>query len=182
MIIKLLSWSALLFVCMAAMAGEGEITQNDGFEQARSLLKAGEPERAMEQLKPLLSAEPDNASARFLQARIHTAQGKTGLAIAGYEALIKDYPDLAEAYNNLAALYVRQNNLRLARLVLEQGMKTHTVYASLYRNISAIYMEMARKSYTEARLLKQEMPPLELQELPDLFRAVSGESAKSAGE
>ena len=178
MINKILLVTILFLSWMGAAVGDA--LENDLLAHARIYIKAGEPDKAMQQLKKLLVSAPDSVAARFLQARLYSEQGKTEMAIAGYEALIKDHPNLAEAYNNLAALFVRKNDLRQAKLVLEQGMQTHAAYASLYRNISAVYMEMARKSYTEARLLKQEMKPLELHQLPDLVETKTGGSAASS--
>ncbi len=151
------------FWVISAIAATG-----DELLQAETLLRAGDPDAAQERISELLRNTPDDVAARFLQARIHTVRGETDNAIAGYEALIKEHPELPEAYNNLAALYVRRGDLAQARLVLEQGLQTNPAYATLYRNIGAVYREMARKSYTEARLLKGEMKPLELQQLPEL--------------
>ena len=172
---KILFAIILLLPWMGAAVGDA--VEDDLLAHARIYLKAGEPDKAMQQLNKLLATAPDSITARFLQARIYAEQGKTEMAIAGYEALIKEHPNLAEAYNNLAALFVHKNDLRQARLILEQGMQTHAAYASLYQNISAVYMEMARKSYTDARLLKQEMKPLELHQLPDLVETTSSSSA-----
>ncbi len=178
MINKILFTTVLLVLWTGAAIGGA--LENDLLTHAKIYIKAGESDKAMQQLEQVLASEPDNVAARFLQARLYSEQDKTEMAIARYEALIKDHPGLAEAYNNLAALFVRKNDLRQARLVLEQGIQTHAAYASLYRNISAVYMEMARKSYTEARLLKQEMKPLELHQLPELVETDSGGSAASS--
>ncbi len=178
MVIRVLFYAVVLFSWVSASAGDAE--ENDLLSQARVYLKAGKPRLAMQQLEQMLVTAPDNIAARFLQARLYSEQGKTELAIARYEALIKDHPGLAEAYNNLAVLFVRENSLGQAKLVLEQGIQTHAAYAVLYQNVSAVYMEMARKSYTEARLLKQEMKPLELRPLPDLVDTIPGESVTTS--
>ncbi len=148
----------------------GAIADEGALQQARLQLENGQLRSAMQKVEGVLSHEPGNVPARFLQARIHARQGRLERAIADYEALIKDQPTLVEAYNNLAALYVRKGNLEQARLILEQGMETHPAFAALYRNITAVYTEMARRSYTEARLLKEEMKPLELPQLTDLVQ------------
>ncbi len=170
---------AAVLLSVWAGAAIGGAVEDDLLVHAKIYMKAGESDKAMQQLEQLLASAPDNVAARFLQARLYSEQGKTEMAIARYEALIKDHPGLAEAYNNLAALFVRKNDLKQARLVLEQGIQTHAAYASLYQNISAVYMEMARKSYTEARLLKQEMKPLELHQLPELVETAPGSTAAS---
>ena len=173
-----------LLVCILLFSGVvesvTEFTVKELLDQVKNHIHAGEENKAALQLKELLAKEPGNISARFLQARLYSIKGETENAIAGYESLIKDHPELPEAYNNLAALFVRKNNLKQARLILEQGIKTHAAYASIYRNISAVYVEMARKSYTEARLLKQEMRPLELQQLSDLVEINSVQESASS--
>ncbi len=170
----------LLFLMIPLLWVGTGVAGEDLLAKVRVQMGKGQLAQAMAQLEGLLRQEPDNIAARFLRARIHSRQGRLEQAIADYEALIKDRPALAEAYNNLAALYVRKGNLEQARLILEQGMETHPAYASLYRNITAVYTEMARKSYTEARLLKGEMKPLELHQLPDLIEAPGQGSAAPA--
>ena len=137
-------------------------------EEIRAAVQMGDIGEALQQLESYLARHPDDPAARFLQARLYSGQGRIEEAIAGYEEMLKKHPQLPEAYNNLAALYVGKGNLDQARLILEQGMQTHPAYASLYRNISLIYMEMARRSYTEARLLKEEVAPLRLEQLEEL--------------
>ncbi len=134
----------------------------------RAAIQRGDIAQALQRLEQHLMEHPDDLPARFLLARLHSRQGRIEEAIAGYEEMLKQHPQTPEIYNNLAALYVSKGNLDQARLILEQGMQTSPAYASLYRNISALYMEMARRSYTEARLLKEEAPPLELEQLEEL--------------
>ncbi len=163
----------VLLMALLLWAGAGGGSEGDPLVPIRAQLESGHVGEAERQLERVLDRNPDDIAARFLMARVHTRQGRLEQAIADYEALIKDHPRLAEAYNNLAALYVRKGDLEQARLILEQGMETHPAFASLYRNITAVYTELARKSYTEARLLKGEMKPLELQQLPELVEPLS---------
>jgi len=166
---------ALFWMAVSWTAGVG--AADDPLTQARDQLEKGHLRQAERQLEAFLQRQPDDVAARFLRARLHARLGRLERAIADYEALIKDHPALAEAYNNLAALYVQKGDLEQARLILEQGLGTHPAYATLYRNITAVYTEMARRSYTEARLLKGEMKPLELQRLPGLVAPPGGSVA-----
>ncbi len=165
----------LLGMAVAWTGGAG--AADDPLTQVRARLENGHLRQAERQLEAFLQRQPDDVEARFLRARLHARQGRLERAIADYEALIKDHPALAEAYNNLAALYVQKGDLEQARLILEQGLETHPAYATLYRNITAVYTEMARRSYTEARLLKGEMKPLELHRLSDLVAPPGGSVA-----
>lgn len=151
--------AALLVASFAAAAVEEARLP----EQILAAVERGDIAGALRQLESHLEQYPDHLAARFLRARLHSREGRIEEAIAEYEEILKQHPQLPEAYNNLAALYVTKGNLEQARLILEQGMQTSPAYATLYRNLGSVYMEMARRSYTEARLLRGEPPPLELE-------------------
>ncbi len=150
--------AALLVAPFAAAGEEARLP-----EPILAAVERGDTAGALRQLEGHLERYPDHLAARFLRARLHSGEGRIEEAIAEYEEIVKQHPQLPEAYNNLAALYVTKGNLEQARLILEQGMQTSPAYATLYRNLGSVYMEMARRSYTEARLLREEPPPLELE-------------------
>jgi tetratricopeptide (TPR) repeat protein len=122
----------------------------DDLQDASRLLKAGQPQQALERVNKVLAAKPRDAQARFLKGVILTEQGNTKEAIDIFTQLTKDYPDLPEPYNNLAVIYAGQGQYDKARAALEQSIRTHPSYAIAYENLGDVYAKLASQAYDKA--------------------------------
>ncbi len=124
--------------------------QNDEFQEAQKLFRAGQHAQALERVDVLLKSSPKDARSRFLKGLILTEQNKTAEAIRIFSALTEDYPELPEPYNNLAVLYAQQGQYDKARSALELSIRTHPSYATAHENLGDIYAKMASQAYDKA--------------------------------
>jgi len=136
-----------LFVCAFLCA---TIARADDVEDAQKLLKAGQPQQALERVNKALAANPKEPQARFLKGVILTEQGKQSEAIDIFTKLTQDYPNLPEPYNNLAVIYAAQGQYEKARTSLEQSIRTHPTYATAYENLGDVYAKLASQAYGKA--------------------------------
>jgi tetratricopeptide (TPR) repeat protein len=134
--------AALLFVSGNARA--------DDVQEATKLLKAGQPQQALERVNRALAAKPKDPQARFLKGLIYAEQGNQKEASEIFLKLTQDYPDLPEPYNNLAVLYAAQGHYEKARTALEQSIRTHPSYATAYENLGDVYAKLASQAYDKA--------------------------------
>jgi tetratricopeptide (TPR) repeat protein len=137
----------LLFVC--AFFGAA-VARADDVEDAQKLLKAGQPQQALERVNKALATNPKEPQARFLKGVILTEQGKQPEAIEIFTKLTQDYPNLPEPYNNLAVIYASQGQYEKARTSLEQSIRTHPTYATAYENLGDVYAKLASQAYGKA--------------------------------
>jgi tetratricopeptide (TPR) repeat protein len=133
---------ALLFGASLAMAND--------LQEASRLLKAGQPQQALESVNKVLAAKPRDPQARFLRGLILTEQGNTREAIDVFTRLTQDYPDLPEPHNNLAVIYASQGEYDKARASLERSIRTHPSYATAYENLGDVYAKLASQAYGKA--------------------------------
>src|SRR3989440_5459943 len=122
----------------------------DEVQEASKLLKAGQPQQALERVNRALAANPKDPQARFLKGLIFTEQGKQQDAIEIFTKLTQDYPNLPEPYNNLAVIYASQGQYDKARAALEQSIRTHPSYATAYENLGDVYAKLASQAYGKA--------------------------------
>src|SRR3989440_4099585 len=122
----------------------------DEVQEASKLLKAGQPQQALERVNRALAANPKDPQARFLKGLIFTEQGKQQDAIEIFTKLTQDYPNLPEPYNNLAVIYASQGQYEKARAALEQSIRTHPSYATAYENLGDVYAKLASQAYGKA--------------------------------
>ena len=124
--------------------------QNDDYQEAAKLFRAGQHAQAMERVDGFLKNNPKDARARFLKGLIFTEQNKSADAIKIFTSLTDDYPELPEPYNNLAVLYASQGQYDKARTALEMAIRTHPSYATAHENLGDIYAKMASQAYDKA--------------------------------
>jgi tetratricopeptide (TPR) repeat protein len=122
----------------------------DDVQEASKLLKAGQPQQALERVNKALAANPRDPQARFMKGLIFTEQGKLADAIDIFTRLTQDYPSLPEPYNNLAVIYASQGQYEKARSALEQSIRTHPSYATAYENLGDVYAKLASQAYGKA--------------------------------
>jgi tetratricopeptide (TPR) repeat protein len=122
----------------------------DELQDAAKLLKAGQPQQALERINKVLASKPRDPQARFLKGLIFTEQGNTRDAIEIFTKLTQDYPELPEPYNNLAVIYASQGQYERARTALEQSIRTHPSYATAYENLGDVYAKLASQAYDKA--------------------------------
>jgi len=139
----------VILLCIGAFFGAATVRAGD-VEDAQKLLKAGDKPQALKKVNRALSANPQDAQARFLKGLILTEQGKQNEAIDIFTKLTQDYPNLPEPYNNLAVIYASQGQYDKARTALEQSIRTHPSYATAYENLGDVYAKLASQAYGKA--------------------------------
>src|SRR5438067_1022856 len=139
-------------MALAALIAFGALplAQADDIQDAQKLLKAGQPQQALERVNRALAANARDPQARFLKGLIFTEQGKQAEAIDIFTKLTQDYPNLPEPYNNLAVIYASQGQYDKARAALEQSIRTHPSYATAYENLGDVYAKLASQAYGKA--------------------------------
>src|SRR5260221_14497607 len=139
----------ITLLCACVIFGAASARADD-LEDAQKLLKAGQPQQALERVNRALAANPKEPQARFLRGVILTEQGKQSEAIEIFTKLTQDYPNLPEPYNNLAVIYASQGQYEKARTALEQSIRTHPTYATAYENLGDVYAKLASQAYGKA--------------------------------
>jgi tetratricopeptide (TPR) repeat protein len=140
---------ALAAIAFALLAASTPALADD-VQEASRLLRAGQPQQALERVNRALAAKPKDAQARFLKGLIFAEQGNSREATDIFLALTKDYPELPEPYNNLAVIYASQGQYDKARSALEQSIRTHPSYATAYENLGDVYAKLASQAYDKA--------------------------------
>src|SRR3954467_6785030 len=141
---------ALMALVALLFLGSLPLARADDVQDAQKLLKAGQPQQALERVNRALAANPRDPQARFLKGLILTEQGKQNEAIDIFTKLTQDYPNLPEPYNNLAVIYASQGQYDKARTALEQSIRTHPSYATAYENLGDVYAKLASQAYDKA--------------------------------
>jgi Flp pilus assembly protein TadD len=150
--------TAHLFALIAALAfapfavGTASAQERD-LGRAEELLKASQPEQALQQVESYLANRPRDARGRFLKGVILAEQKKTAEAAKVFLDLTADFPELPEPYNNLAVLYAAQGDYDKARFALEMALRADPRNAVAYENLGDIYARMAGQSYEKALAL-----------------------------
>ncbi len=126
----------------------------DDVRDAARLLRAGQPQQALEQINKALATAPSDAQARFMKGTILAELGNSKEAVEIFLKLTQDYPELPEPYNNLAVLYAAQGQYDQARTALEKSLHTHPSYATAYENLSEVYAKLANQAYDKALQLE----------------------------
>lgn len=132
---------ALLYACALQAAPT---------DDARALLRAGQPKQALQQLDSHVAAHPEDTQARFLKGVILTEQGNTDDAIQVFSALTREYPELPEPYNNLAVLYASRGDYRSAHDALNMAVRVKPDYATAYENLGDVHVLLAGQAYEKA--------------------------------
>lgn len=140
---------ALVLLCASVLCTVAA-AQSDDVQEASKLLKAGQPQQALERVNRALAANPRDPQARFMKGLIFTEQGKHADALDIFTKLTQDYPNLPEPYNNLAVIYASQGQYDKARAALEQSIRTHPSYATAYENLGDLYAKLASQAYGKA--------------------------------
>ncbi len=142
--------SLLLVVLGTALAA---VTHADTLDDARSLMRQGRHDEAIDRLDSHLRTSPNDSSARFLKGVALAESGRRQQAIDTFSALVRDFPELPEPHNNLAVLYAAAGDLEKARSYLLEALRIHPSYATAHENLGDVYGKMAALSYSRALAL-----------------------------
>ena len=140
----------LRFALILALLAGATNARADAVDDARALLRSGEPAQALARVDRYLEDNPKDARGRFLRGVILSEQQKTAEAIAAFRALNEDMPELPEPYNNLGVLYAAQGRYDDARRVLETAVLAHPGYALAHENLGDLYARLAAQAYQRA--------------------------------
>ena len=124
-------------------------------DEAQALINQGNYSRALSVIDSHLSAQPQDAEARFTRGLVLVKLNRVDDALKTFANLTRDYPQLPEPYNNLAVLYAQQGDYEKARDALEAALATHPSYATAHENLGDIYAALASAAYNRALLLDQ---------------------------
>jgi len=158
--------AAALLVASSAVGA-----QTPDLQEINKLLKAGQPQVALDRVNVYLTTKPKDAVARFIRGLAQAELGKTNDAIMTFQALTEDYPELPEPYNNLAVLYSSKGQFEKARVALELAIQTHPSYSTAHENLGDIYAKLASQAYDKALQLDKAngMVATKLNLVRDLF-------------
>ena len=158
--------AAALLVASSAVGA-----QTLDLQEINKLLKAGQPQVALDRVNVYLTTKPKDALARFIRGLAQAELGKTNDAIMTFQALTEDYPELPEPYNNLAVLYSSKGQFEKARVALELAIQTHPSYSTAHENLGDIYAKLASQAYDKALQLDKAngMVATKLNLVRDLF-------------
>ncbi len=158
--------AAALLVASSAVGA-----QTPDLQEINKLLKAGQPQVALDRVNVYLTTKPKDAVARFIRGLAQAELGQINDAIMTFQALTEDYPELPEPYNNLAVLYSSKGQFEKARVALELAIQTHPSYSTAHENLGDIYAKLASQAYDKALQLDKAngMVATKLNLVRDLF-------------
>jgi len=164
--------AALLMAASAhAQTSPPAKTQSSDYQEATTLFRQGQLDRAMERVNAWLKVRPKDARGRFLRGMILTQQKKTDEAIRTYLDLTQDFPELPEPYNNLAVIYAGQGEYDKARTLLESAVRAMPGFSAAHENLGDIHARLAAVSYERAIKLDaaNKTAPAKLKAVNDLL-------------
>ena len=124
--------------------------QTSDFQEASTLYRSGQYDRALERVDTWLKSRPRDARGRFLRGMILTQQKKLDDAERVYTALTQDFPELPEPYNNLAVIYAERGDLDRSRSLLESALRANPKFIAAHENLGDIHTRLAAASYEQA--------------------------------
>ncbi|MBT8142882.1 MAG: tetratricopeptide repeat protein [Gammaproteobacteria bacterium] len=129
-------------------------TAHADLNRARAYLEQGRTQEAILELEGDISADPNNAEARFLKGVALQAMKRHDEAIEMYSGLVNDFPELPEPWNNLAVLWADKQEFDKAEDALRAAIKTNKSYATAHENLGDIYTQRASIAYSDALSLQ----------------------------
>lgn len=126
------------------------IEKPSDFQQANTLYRQGQYDRALERIEAWLKTRPKDARGRFLRGMIFAQQKKLDQAERIYTDLTQEFPELPEPYNNLAVIYAERGELERARSLLESAVRANAKFSAAHENLGDIHVRLAAASYQQA--------------------------------
>ncbi len=114
------------------------------FNLGHYLLRSGQPEKAIEELRTALEINPEVARTHLDLGLAYKAKGLPYTAIAHYERAIELDPELAEAHNNLGASYGSLGQVERATGHIRRAIELDPELAEAYNNLGAAYGSQGR--------------------------------------
>lgn len=144
--VVLRGFAALVALCLASHSWGAE----PALEEAKTLLRQGQYQPALEKVDQFLATKPKDVQGRFTKGIILTEMNRPNDAITVYQKITEDYPELPEPYNNLAVIYASQRQYEKAKAALEMAIRTHPTYATAHENLGDVYAKLASQAYDKA--------------------------------
>jgi len=140
----------------------GPLAQKIHFEQAKSLLRAGQPARAIPVFRQAIEADPAGKLVASCYLGLGSAHGdmrQHGRAVDAFQKVIELAPSDPEGYRALAIGLEDATRLREARQALEQAVALDPDQLSAYQDLAGLYLkekdvEGAKKSYLRYELTR----------------------------
>lgn len=125
----------------------------------RTYFLAGKKKEAGDFLDSVISASPNNMSARNLRSQVYLSQGETEKAINSYREIIEKSPSYAASYYHLALIYIKDKKYDIAHKILKDGLSVSPKSFSLGLTLAQVYeitgkTNKAIKHYEEMLELK----------------------------
>jgi tetratricopeptide (TPR) repeat protein len=128
-------------------------------DEARGLLEQGNLVSAHFAVKKVLRKEPDNVTARMIQAEILQRSGRFGEAMHWYQKALEVQPDNAVALNNLGGVLQAQGRLDEAVACYREAISARADFAEAHYNLGNALKEQGQldeavASYRQAISIK----------------------------
>ena len=158
----LLSATLALSACQSS-----EEKAEDHFTSARALAEAGDPDRAIVELRNVFEFDPDHREARLYFADLLLQQGEVSASYAQYQILVEQHPDATEGLIRLAEIALSQNDwerfesqTRAAERLMPDSPVVHALNLALdYRSATESDNDAARARIAEeAATRRAELP------------------------
>jgi Flp pilus assembly protein TadD len=134
----------LLLSCSAWVQANSEANS-----EVNALLTQGDFSAALARVDKALSANPRDASLRFVRGVVLMDMQRSSEAMAVFEALSQDFPELPDPFNNMALLHVRAQRLDAARLSLETALRNDPQHRTARANLGLVHLMLAAKMWEQ---------------------------------
>ena len=173
--LKRILFTFFVFACVPFYAAASAPVSIDSVQ---ALLKQGQVNAAISQLRTLVENEPANYQAWFLLGVNQAEQSQFDDAIKSFHHVIELQPELAEPHNNLAVIYNETGNYRAAVNELEISLTLKPDYVTAQENIADLYIKLAADAYR--KVLAKKKSPILQQRYQRLLNVRSGVPIESA--
>jgi len=144
------------------LPSRGPLAQKIHYEQGKSLLRAGRPARAIEELRRAIKVAPQGKLVASCYLGIGSAYGdlkQHAKAVEAFQKVVELLPSDPEAYRALAIGLEDAGRIKEAQGALEQAVALDPDQLSAYQDLAAMYLkqkdlEGAKKTYLRYELTR----------------------------
>jgi tetratricopeptide (TPR) repeat protein len=132
--------AVILAITLGLVACGGEnATVKEHFTKGNELAGAGEYDKAIEEYKAALQAEPNNVSVLTNLGVAYYNTGQLDQAVTQYQTALENAPNDADIHSNLAAAYVQQGKLDEAQAEYERAVELQPDLAPAHFGLGVVY-------------------------------------------
>jgi len=123
------------------------VVRADEAAEVQRLVRSGDLVAALARARSAATADPRDASVRFLEGVILLDQRHDADALAVFQRITEDFPDLPDPYNNIALLHARAGRLDAARVALETALRNDPAHVAARANLGEVYLRLALQAW-----------------------------------